>query len=533
MVADEPVGQSLLRRRRKESPPSMPVATLDSVGPGRVLSPAAAAADPAEKAASKESDRHALRRLWRETIPEEKWYMGAGVTAMLVSSATNMAFPTLIGRIVDRTTKGAGSGDGGGAGEKETSSEGEVASLQVFLGRALLIFVAGAIGSCVRTHCLRMAKEGTARRLRKKLFRSLLRQDKAFFDDPETGGHRTGELVAVLEGDVDASSEVFTTRLADGLRSTSSAVNGTLMLFRLSPKLTGVSLGLIPVFTAAIVTNVVLTRSLTARQRALAAGATGFAQERLGNLVTVHAFTAEDRDEAAYARLLDEAHALTSQVSLAKGLFMGSLFFGGSVTMSAVLCFGGTLAGQGELSVGDLTSFSMYTGLVALGFSGLSSYVSDTWKAAVAARRVFDLVDRPPSLPSSLPPSATPSPTASLPSLPYPAKTARGHLRFEKVRFAYPNRPSVFVLQGVDCEIFPGQVAAIVGASGSGKSTLLALLLQLYRLKGGGEGGGRIWVDGEEVGAVDPAWVRGQVGLVEQEPVRGREGEREEGRTLA
>ncbi len=204
----------------------------------------------------------------------------------------------------------------------------------------------------------------------------------------------------MIEGDVEQAAEVFTTKLADGLRSTSSALHGTAMLLRLSPKLTGMVLGLVPAFTAAIAANVLLTRQLAARQRELQAGAAGFAQERLGNLTTVRAFTAEARDEAAYAALLDEAHALAARVSLAKGCFMGGLFFAGSATMTAVLYWGGSLAGRGEMTGGDLTSFSMYTGLVALGFSGLSGYASDTWRSAVAAGRVFDLLDRVPRPPA-------------------------------------------------------------------------------------------------------------------------------------
>lgn len=90
---------------------------------------------------------------------------------MFVSSATNMAFPALIGRVLDRTTQaGAALSDDAG-GDKVGDS-----SLKAFVIRALAIFLAGAIGSCVRTHCLRMAKEKTARRLRKKLFTTLLHQ---------------------------------------------------------------------------------------------------------------------------------------------------------------------------------------------------------------------------------------------------------------------------------------------------------------------------------------------------------------------
>jgi ABC-type multidrug transport system fused ATPase/permease subunit len=105
-------------------------------------------------------------------VPPEKGYMTAGVIAMLVSSATNMAFPRLVGQVLDRTTKAAAEKEGG-ALEK---GGGDSSSLRAFVARALLIFLAGAVGSCVRTHCLRMAKEGTARRLRKKLLRSLLAQ---------------------------------------------------------------------------------------------------------------------------------------------------------------------------------------------------------------------------------------------------------------------------------------------------------------------------------------------------------------------
>ncbi len=122
------------------------------------------------------SDKHALKRLWRETVPPEKGYMTAGVVAMLVSSATNMAFPRLVGQVLDRTTKAAAEKEDGRESSSDSASSGASLSLQAFVARALLIFLAGAVGSCVRTHCLRMAKEGTSRRLRKKLLRSLLAQ---------------------------------------------------------------------------------------------------------------------------------------------------------------------------------------------------------------------------------------------------------------------------------------------------------------------------------------------------------------------
>jgi ABC-type multidrug transport system fused ATPase/permease subunit len=82
------------------------------------------------------------------------------------------------------------------------------------------------------------------------------------------------------------------------------------------------------------------------------------------------------------------------------------------------------------------------------------------------------------------------------------------------VRFAYPTRPDVPVLAGVDLTIAPGEVVALVGPSGAGKSTVAALLLRFYDPQEG-----RVTFDGRDVRALDPRWLRGQIGTVAQEPI--------------
>lgn len=77
-------------------------------------------------------------------------------------------------------------------------SGGSSTSLKVFVGRTLALFLAGAVASFVRTHSLRMAKEGTARRLRKKLLRSLMRQVRALHMGMRRGDAIGGREAAVL-----------------------------------------------------------------------------------------------------------------------------------------------------------------------------------------------------------------------------------------------------------------------------------------------------------------------------------------------
>jgi ATP-binding cassette subfamily B protein len=82
------------------------------------------------------------------------------------------------------------------------------------------------------------------------------------------------------------------------------------------------------------------------------------------------------------------------------------------------------------------------------------------------------------------------------------------------VHFSYPSRRDARVLEGVSLVIEPGEVVAIVGHSGAGKSTIAALLTRLYD-----PDRGRILVDGRELTAIDPQWLRRQVGVVSQEPL--------------
>jgi ATP-binding cassette subfamily B protein len=89
-----------------------------------------------------------------------------------------------------------------------------------------------------------------------------------------------------------------------------------------------------------------------------------------------------------------------------------------------------------------------------------------------------------------------------------------GRVTLEAVRFHYPTRPEVEVLQGVDLEVAPGEVVALVGPSGAGKSTIGALLSRLYDPTSG-----RVALDGTDLRELDPAWLRGLVGVVSQEPV--------------
>ena len=136
---------------------------------------------------------------------------------------------------------------------------------------------------------------------------------------------------------------------------------------------------------------------------------------------------------------------------------------------------------------------------VAFALGSLGELWADFMRALGAGERVFELLDRVPAIPSS---------GGRV------LDKVEGRVAFRDVVFAYPSRRDVGVLRGIDLEVAPGEMIAIVGASGAGKSTIAALLARLYD-----PDGGAVLLDGIDLRALDPGWLRRQIGAVAQEPI--------------
>ena len=163
-------------------------------------------------------------------------------------------------------------------------------------------------------------------------------------------------------------------------------------------------------------------------------------------------------------------------------------------------CVGDPIGAQavinGDLTVGALVAFIMIMNQVTAPILRLSQLWQDFQQVRVSVDRVGDILKHP-----------TESHTHACSSLP----PARGAITIRDVTFSYP-AARCEVLKNVDLEVPEGQVIGIVGPSGSGKSTLTKLLQRLYRPERG-----QILIDGIDIGNVDTAWLRRQIGVVLQE----------------
>lgn len=224
------------------------------------------------------------------------------------------------------------------------------------------------------------------------------------------------------------------------------------------------------------------------------------AEERISNIRTVRAFAQEVKESRRYNGKVDSVLHLAYKEAVAKAAFFGFTGFSGNMIAVTVLYSGGHMMSEAQLTVGDLTSFLLYTVYVGISIAGLSTFYSELMKGVGASARIWQLADREPEIPIT----GGIIPRSSLENL---------AINFKNVHFAYPSRVDIPVLKGIDLNVPSGSITAVVGASGSGKSTLGSLLLRLYD-----PDSGCITIGDNSIKDVDPSWLRSYVGTVHQEP---------------
>ena len=225
---------------------------------------------------------------------------------------------------------------------------------------------------------------------------------------------------------------------------------------------------------------------------------TKFAEERLSSIRTVRAFSREIHEMDMYDRRSSNVFKLGMKEGYASALFFSFMGLSGNIVILAILYYGGSLVAQGLVSIGELTSFFLYTAYVGSSIAGLGSWFSTLNKGAGAGERIFKLLEEP----------------QRIETLGGIKPKISGAVEFQNISFVYPIRPDAPILKGLTFSLSPGEKVAIVGHSGSGKSTIAQMLLRFYD-----PNEGSIRIDDAPLTELDIHWFRSEIiGLVAQEP---------------
>ncbi|HWM85889.1 MAG TPA: ABC transporter transmembrane domain-containing protein [Kofleriaceae bacterium] len=425
-----------------------------------------------------------LLRLLRLARTEAK-LLAAGMLFLLIGTGSSLIYPQGVRVVVDAAL-----------GAPPAWASGMDRSY--LLGMVALIMTAIALVSAVamglRAFLFMLAGERAIARVRRDLYQAILDQEIAFFDK-----ERTGDLTSRLASDTSTLQGAVSANISYGLRNLIQLAGGIVLLFFTSPKLTLVILAVVPAIAVSAVVYGRRIRRLARKVQDAIAEGQAVAEESIAGVRTVRAFAAEEAEHERYGGAISRALALARRRVAASSIFMAATSFAGYSSAALVFWYGGSLVARGELSVGDLTSFLVYTLIVGFSLGAIADLWADFLRALGAAERVFELLDRKPLMP-----------TRGGRTL----DAVTGAVELDDVRFRYPSRPDIEVLSSLSIRIEPGEVVALVGPSGAGKSTIASLLLRFYD-----PDAGVIRLDGADLRELDPGWLRRQIGIVAQEPL--------------
>ena len=416
-----------------------------------------------------------LKRLLSLARPEARPLI-MGTLALTIGSVMTLLYPMVIQQLIDGIEAGGG---------KELVTRGAM----MLVG----LFSAGAFFGAIRAWLFTVSGERIVASLRTQLYRSIISQEVAFFDE-----RRTGELTNRLASDTTVLQNTVTVNVSMLLRFTIMALGAIGFLFYTSWKLTLLTLTVVPVVAISAGFFGRKMRAISRSFQDALAESTVVAEETIAGVRTVRAFAREEQEIARYSEAVETSFAIAKRRASIIAMLRGFIGFGGYGAIAVVLWFGGNMLVEGTISIGELTSFLLYTLTVAFSLGALSGLYEDFMKALGASERVFELMDR----------------KATVTGGERRLAEIRGEVVLSELDFAYPTRPDMPVLQKLNLTLNPGEVVALVGHSGSGKSTVAALLSRFYNPQGGS-----IHIDGARYDELDIDWLREQVGVVSQEPI--------------
>ncbi|MFM7568992.1 MAG: ABC transporter transmembrane domain-containing protein [Betaproteobacteria bacterium] len=357
-----------------------------------------------------------------------------------------------------------------------------------------------AFATALRFYSVSWLGERVTADLRAAVFRQVLSQDAAFFDEI-----RSGEVLSRLTTDTALIQTLVGTSISLGLRNAVLGTGALVMMLITEAWLALTMIGLLAVTLVPVIVIGRRIRKLSRASQDRIADASAMAGETLGAIQIVQAFnrtTWEANRFTQAAQLAFEAatrrvRARAALTALAIVLSFGVIVFVLRTGAGAVLA--------GTLSGGLLAQFILYAALLAGAIGALAEVIGDVQRAAGAAERLAQLLDAQPAI---LTQTARTESAAAGNGQARPAPLA---IEFEQVSFIYPTRQHP-ALESVSFAIDPGETVALVGPSGSGKSTVLQLLLRFRDPQAG-----CIRLNGLDLRGIEPALLRSQIGLVSQD----------------
>ena len=331
--------------------------------------------------------------------------------------------------------------------------------------------------------------------MRKDVFDRMLLLPVGYYDT-----HQTGDIISRISYDIDTVNESLSSDLIQILTTLVTVIGALYMMVMISPRLVLVFLFTVPL-------SGFMTRFITSRTRPLFRARSkslgtlnGFAEEKVTGQQTIKAYCEEEsviKKFSVYNREAVESYYKSEYYGSMTGPLVN---FINNLSLTLISIFGAFLYLTGLMTVGQISSFVLYSRKFSGPINEAANIMNDLQSALAAAERVFKLMDE-------IPEPEDGSNTVMLSDAAHPVN---GAVEFSHVDFGY--EPEKLILRDLTMKVNPGKLIAIVGSTGAGKTTIINLLMRFYDTNRG-----TILIDGRDIRTITRKSLRKVFSMVLQD----------------
>ena len=430
----------------------------------------------AERKVTVAEGKYVILRLWKY-LSRYRLLLVLSLGLTVLSNFLSLMGPRLSGLAVDAMEPGPG--------------QVEFPLVFRYAGLMLLFYLVSSLLTWVLSVVMIRLSQKTVYQMRRDVFEKLTRLPVGFFDTTQTG-----DIISRISYDVDTVNTSLSTDLLQVCTTVITVVGSLGMMVAIAPLLT-------LVFAVTVPCSILFTRYLMARvqplfrKRSKSLGdLNGFSEEMISGLRVIKAYHREEYSAKRFARQNGAAVDAYYNADYYGSMTGPSVNFINNLSLSLISVFGALLYLVGRISLGNLSSFVLYSRKFSGPINEMANIIAELQSACAAAERIFRLLDQPEE-PADAPDAQE-------------LKNVRGDVSVEQIRFGYT--PDRVILHNLSLHAKPGSLVAIVGPTGAGKTTLINLLMRFYDPQSG-----TIRVDGHDIRQVTRKSLRSAYTMVLQD----------------
>lgn len=385
-----------------------------------------------------------LKRLWGY-LYHHKWMLIAAISLNIISNLFALLGPLLSGYAIDAIQPGPG----------------QVIFQRVFyyITLMLVFYLVASVLQYVMTVIMTKLTQKTVHRMRKDLFNKMADLPVGYYDT-----HSVGDILSRMTYDIDTINTSLSNDFIQVLTSIVTIIGSLWMMILISPPL-------LVVFGLTIPMSIILTKFMTGkfrplfRKRSAKLGElNGFVEEIISGQQTIKVYNQEENIIESFDVKNKEAVDAYYNADYYGSMMGPSVTFINNLSLSLISVYGAFLFLWGTISLGNLSSFVLYSRRFSGPINEISNIISELQSAFAAAERVFFMIDEEVE-------------TKDVEDA-YVFEKIEGHVTLENVSFGYSDDEPV--LKQLSLDVKAGDTIAIVGPTGAGKTTLINLLMRFY-----------------------------------------------------